>query len=369
MTALNLRGRLSRTSIRLLLVVAAMLVLGLVMVYSASYGYAFSDASTHQGDPAYYLRRQFIAAVAGVVLLIALSFLDYHIFRKVAVYILGATFLFIAPTAIGGRWLFGSWGQLAELGRVLATIYLATWLAGKGDEIRSLKLGFLPFGVLVGAVTALVVLHDISTACLIFVTAMAMAFVAGADTRQIILTIVIVAVLVVGLAFVTKFGDRIMLWLNTSFKGGIDQSTQVAQCLAAINRGGLFGVGLGQSQLKYVIYAAHSDGIFAIIGEELGFLGSSVVIALFSLWTWWGLRVAREARDTLGRLLAIGLTVWVTLGALLHISASLNALPFNGSVLPFISSGGSSLVTTLASVGIMVNITRAESIPAEERPE
>lgn len=370
MTMLNLKGRLSRTSIHLLLVVAALLVLGLVMVYSASYGYAFSDASATKDDPAYFFRRQLVAALIGIVLLVAFSFVDYRVYRKYAVYILAATFAIIAPTALLGRWLFGSWGQLAELGRLLAIIYLATWLAGKGKEIRNLKLGFLPFGLLVGAITGLIVLQpDLSTAALIFVTAMAMVFVAGADIRQIIPTILIVVPLVVGLAILLKHGDRIQLWLDSILKGVANQDTQVAQCLAAINRGGLLGVGLGQSQLKYVIYAAHSDGIFAIIGEELGFLGATVVIVLYSLWTWWGLRVAREARDTLGRMLAIGLTMWVTLGALLHISAILNALPFNGSVLPFISSGGSSLVTTLASVGIMVNITRAENDPAKERPE
>ena len=135
----------------------------------------------------------------------------------------------------------------------------------------------------------------------------------------------------------------------------------------AINRGGLFGVGLGNSKLKYVIYAAHSDAIFAIIGEEFGLLGTASTMALFGLWTWWGLRVAAEARDPFGRILAIGLTMWVALGALINIAGTLNAIPFTGSVLPFISSGGSSLVTTLASVGLMLSIARAEGPARLER--
>ncbi|MHB9032863.1 MAG: FtsW/RodA/SpoVE family cell cycle protein [Anaerolineae bacterium] len=361
MAFLNLKGRLSPASIRLALVVAALLIFGLVMVYSASYGYAFGEYSATKDDLTYYFKRQLIAAVVGIILMVALAIFDYRYLPRFATWILGGTFLLILPTAFFGRWLFGSWGQLAEMARLLAIIYLAIWLAQKGDEIRNLKLGFLPFGLLVGLITGLIVLQpDISTAALMFVTAMAMVFVAGADLRQIIPTIFIVAPLVIGVALLLKHGDRIFLWLGSSFQGVADQDSQVAQCLQAINRGGFFGVGLGQSELKYVIYAAHSDAIFAIIGEELGFLGTSAVIALYGLWTWWGLQVAREARDPLGRLLATGLTIWVTLGAVMHVAGSLNAIPFSGSVLPFISSGGSSLLTTLASVGILLNITRVE---------
>ncbi len=367
MTLLNMKGRLSPTSIRLLLVVLALLALGLVMVYSASYGYAFGEYSSTKDDLTYYIKRQLAAAVIGVVLMAFLTLFDYHNLPRFATWILGGTLLIILPTAFFGRWLFGSWGQLAELARLLAIIYLAIWLAQKGDEIRSLKLGFLPYGLLVGFITGLIILQpDISTAILMFVTAMAMVFVAGADIRQIVPTIFIVVPLVIGVALLLKHGDRIFLWLSTAFKGVADQDSQVAQCLIAFNRGGFFGVGLGQSELKYVIYAAHSDGIFAIIGEELGFLGATAVVILYSLWTWWGLKVAREARDPLGRMLATGLTLWVTLGAVMHIAGTLNAIPFTGSVLPFISSGGSSLLTTLASVGIILSITRAEPASAQE---
>ncbi|MHB1354920.1 MAG: FtsW/RodA/SpoVE family cell cycle protein [Anaerolineae bacterium] len=364
----NLKGRLSRTSIRLLLVVSALLVLGLVMVYSASYGYSFFESSATRDNPSAYLRSQLLSVLVGFIGMICLSFVDYRIYRKYAIPVLAITFATLVPSILlGNRWLFNGRVQLSELGRLLATLYLAIWLAGKGQEIRNLKLGFLPFDLLVGAFTGMIVLQsDLSTAALIFVTAMAMVFVAGADIRQLIPTILITVPLVLGLALLQNHGDRILQWFSTSVEDVSRQNTQVAQCLAAINRGGFLGVGLGQSELKYVIYAAQSDGIFAIIGEELGLLGSTATIALFALWTWFGLCVAREAHDTLGRLLAIGLTMWVTLSALLHISASLNALPFNGSVLPFISSGGSSLVTVLASVGILVSIARGVNESAEK---
>ena len=139
-----------------------------------------------------------------------------------------------------------------------------------------------------GLITGLIVLQrDISTAALMFVTAMSMVFVAGADIKQILPTIIMVALAVAGAALVLRHGERIFSWLSTAFKGIPEQETQVAQCLAAINRGGLFGVGLGQSQFKYIIYAAHSDSIFAIIGEEL-VSGASVVVGLRAL-TWWGI--------------------------------------------------------------------------------
>lgn len=361
MTLLNTKGRLTPTSIRLLLVVAALLAIGLVMVYSASYGYAFGEYSTSMNDLTYYFKRQLVAAVLGIVAMLFLTFFDYHNLTRAAAWILGVTLFLTLPAAFLGRWVFRSWGQVAELARLLAIIYFAIWLAEKGAEIRSLKLGFLPYGLLVSFITGLIMLQpDISTAILMFITAMAMVFVAGADLRQIIPTILIVAPLVIGAALLLKHGDRIGLWLSTAFKGVADQDSQVAQCLAAFSRGGFFGVGLGHSELKYIIYAAHSDAIFAIIGEELGFIGTTGVIVLYALWTWWGLKIAREATDALGRLLATGLTVWVTFGAVMHIAGALNAIPFTGSVLPFISSGGSSLSTTLASVGILLNITRAQ---------
>lgn len=367
MPFLNLKGRLSPTSIRLLLVVTALLAVGLVMVYSASYGYAFGEFSRSKDDMLHYTRRQALYAFVGILAMVMLAVFEYRWLPHAATWIFGLTFLLILPSLVFGRWLFGTWGQVSEIARLLATIYLAIWLAQKGGEIRHLTLGFLPFSLLVGLITGLIVLQrDISTAALMFVTAMSMVFVAGADIKQILPTIIMVALAVAGAALVLRHGERIFSWLSTAFKGIPEQETQVAQCLAAINRGGLFGVGLGQSQFKYIIYAAHSDSIFAIIGEELGFLGASVVVGLYALWTWWGYRVAREAQDPLGRLLATGLTTWVTMGAVMNIAGTVNAVPFTGSVLPFISSGGSSLLTTLASVGLLLSISRAEPEAKQE---
>ena len=168
MSLLNKQGRLTPASIRLLLATLALLLLGLLMVYSASYGYALSGYSDTAGDLTHFFKRQLVAAVMGLVLLVGFTLLDYRILVRYSVWILGGTFAIIVPTAFFGRWMFGTWGQLAELARLLAIIYLAIWLAQKGGQIRSLTLGFLPFGLLVGLITGLIVLQpDMSSAILI----------------------------------------------------------------------------------------------------------------------------------------------------------------------------------------------------------
>jgi cell division protein FtsW len=152
--------------------------------------------------------------------------------------------------------------------------------------------------------------------------------------------------------------ERVDVWLQSPFSDALGQGFQVIQSLAALNKGGLVGIGLGQSQQKFAIYAPHTDGIFAVIGEELGFLGTCLVIGLYALWTWRGMRIAWYAPDSYGMLLAVGIVSWVVFQAILHISVITASVPFTGTVLPFVSYGGSSLVATLASTGILLNISQ-----------
>ncbi|NLG48619.1 MAG: cell division protein FtsW [Chloroflexi bacterium] len=346
----------------LLVIVLAILVLGLVMVYSASYGFALIEGGVYEGQPAHFLKRQAMFALFGFVMLLILSRIDYHIYQKYVLWILGGTVLMLVTMTLGiGRWLVNSRSvQPSELAKLGAMIYIAVWLAAKGENLRSVNLGLIPFALLLGFIAGLIMLQpDFSTGLLLVATATAMFFVAGADIKQLLIGFLFGGLALVLMAMAMRYRmDRINLWLQSPFSDVSGQGFQVVQSLAALNKGGWVGVGLGQSQQKFAIYAAHTDGIFAIVGEEMGILGCLLVMGLYGLWTWRGLRIAWAAPDMYGRLLAVGLVAWVTLQAILHIGVITATTPFTGTVLPFISYGGSSLVSCLASVGILLNISR-----------
>jgi cell division protein FtsW len=359
--------RMVKTDLGLILVVLALVVIGLVMVYSASYGFALLEGGVFQGRPTYFVRRQVLFAVAGLALLGVLTHVDYHVFTRQAVRILLATIgvlilTFFVGKTVGGatRWIFQGSVQPSEMARVGAVLYIAVWLASRGEALRAIDVGLIPFALLLGFIAGLIVLQpDFSTAILLVATATAMFFVAGADMKQLLLGFLVggVAVAVVGVAAPYR-SSRVDLWLASPFSDPLDRGFQVIQSLAALNKGELVGIGLGQSQQKFAIYAPHTDGIFAVIGEELGFVGTSLVIGLYALWAWRGMRIAWHAPDAYGTLLAVGIVSWVVFQAILHIAVITASVPFTGTVLPFVSYGGSSLVATLASTGILLNISR-----------
>jgi len=359
--------RVVKTDLGLILVVLALVIVGLVMVYSASYGFALLEGGMFHGQPTHFVKRQAAFAFVGLIALVILTHVDYHLYMRQAVRILLATIgllalTFFAGKTVGGatRWIFQGSVQPSELARVGAVLYIAVWLASRGDTLRAVDVGLIPFALLLGVIAGLIVLQpDFSTAVLLVATATAMFFTAGADMRQLLLGFLVGGVAVGVIAFAAPYrSSRIDLWLNSPFSEALGRGFQVIQSLAALNKGGLVGIGLGQSQQKFAIYAPHTDGIFAIIGEELGLVGTLLVLGLYSAWTWRGLRVAWNAPDAYGMLLAVGIVSWVVFQAVLHISVITASVPFTGTVLPFISYGGSSLVATMASAGVLLNISR-----------
>ncbi len=369
-------GKLGRADWGLLFIVLALLVVGLVMVYSASYGFALSEGGPFEDRPTYFVRRQVIFALLGIAALFILSRIDYHYYVKYALWILGATVVVLLPMLLVrrgpenvSRWLFGSSVQPAELARLGATVYIAIWLAAKGENIRKLNLGLVPFAVLLGLIAGLIILQpNFSTAVLLIATATTMFFAAGADMKQLLIAFLFGGLALALVAFAAPYrSERVSVWLNSPFADASGRGFQIVQSLIALNRGGWFGIGLGQSQQKFSIFAPHTDSLFAIIGEELGFFGTILVIALYVLWTWRGLRVALRASDTCGMLLGVGLVSWVTFQAALHIAVATASTPPTGTVMPFLSYGGSSLMSCLASVGILLNISRHGPTSREER--
>jgi cell division protein FtsW len=277
----------------------------------------------------------------------------------------------LAVMAIIGRWLLTTERsvQPSEIAKLGAIVYMAVWLADRRTELRDITVGLIPFATLLGVIAALIVLQpNFSTAALLVATATAMFFAAGADMKQLLIAFLVggIALLIVAVAADYRL-RRLGLWLANPLSDASGEGFQVVQVLAALSKGRFFGVGLGQSQQKLGIYAPHSDGMFAIVAEEWGFMGAAVLIALYALWVWRGLFIARQAPDAYGMLLAVGLTSWVTFQAALHIAVITASVPFTGTLLPFVSYGGSSLMSGMAAVGILLNISRAPQNSDRER--
>ncbi len=347
----------------LITVVITLLTLGLIMVFSASYAQGLEGFS----DPFYFISRQLMWTILGIIALVAAMKIPYYFWERVSIPLMAlalislmAVITFATETFGSDRFLFGGSIQPSEPAKIIIIIYIATWLTSKGRRIRDVQVGLLPFSVLLGAVTVLIVTQpDISTALIIVITASIMFFIAGAELKQLV---------VVAAGTAATFG--LVIHYSTYARGRIEryftsirnplesaewQSVQSAQ--AMIN-GGPLGVGVGNSQAKYpgFLPVSWSDNIFAIIGEELGLVGALFVILLFAVLAYRGLRIALNAPDNFGMLLATGITTLLILQAVLNAAVVVAVAPPTGVTLPFISYGGSSLVTALGAIGIMLNI-------------
>jgi cell division protein FtsW len=338
----------------------ALLALGLMMVYSSTYDMSYRVT----GDSAYYFKRQAMSLAAGLVVMFVAMRLDYRHWMKLSIPLMaGVLIMLLVLVILGrGRQLFGQSVSPAELAKLAVVIYIGHWLASKRvEQLRRLPVGPLPFTIIVGIVAGLVVAQpDISEAIVIVLVALAMFFVAGADVLQFLVGIVggsaAFALVIQQLEpAMERLGPFLEYWQDPM----ASDSLQLRQGLIAMGSGGLFGLGPGNGRMKYRwLPAAHTDSIFAIVGEELGLIGCLLVITLFVVLAYRGLRLAREAPDAFGRLLAVGITCWITFQALINMAVVTGSIPFTGIALPFISVGGSSLVTCLAGVGILLNVSR-----------
>jgi len=356
----------------LLLAVTALTTFGLVMVFSASevQGWLWFH------NPAYYFEHQLIWLGLGVVLLVAAANIDYHRLRPLAwplgIVTVVLMVLVLLPhfgVEVNGarRWLRLGPLQMqpAELAKIAAIVFMALWLERHRDRLSSLENGVVPFLALLGFTILLVILErDLGTTMIVAGILLAQFLVAGGRKRHVLLLLLIMALCVYIfirmepyrlhriLAFIDPWSDP----LNTGF--------QAIQSVVALGSGGFAGVGLGHSIQKYQwLPFAHTDFIFAIVGEETGLLGTSAVLALFGLFAYRGYRVALKAPDAFGSLLACGVTTWIALQAMINIAAVTVTLPTTGIPLPFISYGGSSLAIALLAVGILINVsTQSEKV-------
>ncbi len=353
----------------LTLAVAALLVLGLVMVYSAS-------QLNQPNDPSYWFRRQVVWAGIGLGALLFTSRVDYHFWRRVALPGMAVTVALLLVVLVAGHTAYGAqrWLHLgilsfqpSELAKLALALYIADWLARKGDNVRTLRSGLLPFAMVTGAVLVLVLLqNDMGTTVVVAALAVAMFFAAGASLLQLVPTLGVG--IVAGLAIVARSDfrrARLDAFLHPLPPACADTASyQICQGLISLGSGGIFGRGLGDSVQKAgYLPNPFTDSIFAVTGEELGLLGCAFILFLFGLLAFRGFRAGRRAPDAYGALLACGITCWLVTQAAVNIGSVVDLIPFTGVPLPFVSFGGSSLVTALAAVGILLNISRHAARP------
>jgi cell division protein FtsW len=346
----------------LILVTLGLVAFGLVMVYSAT----SASAALGNGDPMSYLKRQGTYAVLGIALLIVASRFDYrglrHLAPALVVAALGlcAAVLVIGPRVNGARrWI--SFGpavfQPSELAKLALAVWLASYLARRKPP-GSLKELWRPIGLLVGVFAALIILEpDLGTVIAISVMVFAILLVSGTQLRVLFGGMAIVTALGLAAIYIEPYRRiRFFSFLNP-WHDAQGAGFQTVQAMIGIGSGGIFGVGLGQGVQKvFYLPEAHTDMIFAIIGEELGLIGVTLVIAAYAAFAWAGLRIALQCADPFGARLAAGLTALVCGQAVINLAAVLGLAPLTGIPLPFVSYGGSNLVVQLVAVGILLNI-------------
>jgi cell division protein FtsW len=347
----------------LVLTVVALLVFGLIMLYSASFDFSFNE----YGTSSYMFIRQVRWLGLGILLAFGFSYFDYHHWRKlVVVAMLGIiglliTVLFINEIRLGAsRTLYDGSYQPSEVAKLVTVIYLSVWLYAKRQYLHDISLGLIPLGVILGIVGGLIYLQpDLSAVGTVMILGGVLFFLAGADIKQIVF-LLIAAIFMAWLVvqFSATGQDRV-----NSFVAGLQDPTHasyhVQRSFEAIVKGGVFGVGLGQADTKLTgLPFAPTDSIFAVVAEELGLSGSVLLMCLYAALIWRGLIIARRAPDMLGTLLAAGMTFWIGIEALINMAVMVGLMPFAGNALPFISAGGSNLTSTMCAIGIMLNISR-----------
>jgi len=351
----------------LLALTMTLALVGLVMVFSAS---AIVAGNRFQ-DPGFFLKRQIAWLTFGFLLMHLTSRIDYTLWKKLSIPMLACMLLLLVlvllpslGVAANGarRWLrLGPVSvQPAEMAKLVAVIYMAAYLTNKGDKITLFRNGLLPALVVIGLLGGLVLLEpDLGTVVVLGLVTVGMYFLAGARISHLVAlalcAIPVVLVLVLGSSYRRQ---RLMTFL-APWKDASDAGFQITQSFLAFGSGGPFGVGLGEGKQKlYFLPEAHTDFVLALVGEELGLIGTATVILLFVLFVWRGFQIAARARVSFGRYLGMGITLLIGGQALVNAAVVTGLLPTKGLTLPFVSYGGSSLVVSLIGVGILLSISR-----------
>jgi cell division protein FtsW len=347
--------------------VIALLIFGVVMVYSSSAVSAYVNFN----DSYYFLKRQIIWVTLGIMAMLFTLNLDYHVWRKLAAPILIATLVLLILVLIPGlgkvvngarRWLgFGSlYLQPSEIAKLSMVLFSAASLARNQEKINKFVKGLIPQLFMLLVVFGLILKEpDLGTALAIGGTVFVMLFAAGAKLSHLTSLGLVGITGIIAAIILEPYRLKRLLAFSDPWADPLNTGYHIIQSLYALGSGGLFGVGLGRSREKFLyLPEPHTDFIFAILGEELGFIGTITVLLLFFLFAWRGFKIAISAPDIYGSMLATGLTTMIIVQALMNIAVVTASMPVTGIPLPFISFGGSALIFTLGGVGILLNISR-----------
>ena len=355
------RARAGKVDFSFLIIVLMLVIYGLIMVFSAS----SASAHHYQGDTLYFIKRQLIWAVLGVIAMIVISNIPYKVVKKLAVpiFIISVVCLVLVPLVgkeINGakRWLgFGSLGfQPSELAKFAMIIFLSKLLSENKFDLNDYVKGFWAYLCIIGGI-ALIIL--ISGAIVVALTSLVLLYMAGANMKHMLTLLPLGGVALAAAIIIEPYRMKRFITFLDPFADTLGDGWQVVQSLYAIGSGGLFGLGLGQSRQKFLyIPEPHNDFIFSIICEELGFVGAVFTILLFVMLIWRGIRISILAPDKFSSLLSGGIMSLVAIQVLMNIAVVTSSMPATGVPLPFFSYGGTSLLFMLASMGVMLNISR-----------
>lgn len=364
-----MKRRKNAPDFALFITVMILLAFGVLMVFSAS----AVAAEQEYGDLYFFLKKQLTWTAFGLLAMFLVMNIDYKWYRGyVSWFMLGTFALLVAVLLVGiishgaTRWLgFGDVRlQPSELAKLTMVLYLARFYSRNLERTQSLKKGVLPnLGVL--AITAGLILlqKDLGTTVVLLGTTFIVFFAAGVRMRHLFLLVGAAIAAVLAAIYFEPFRVKRFFAFIDPWSDPLDGGFQIIQSLLAIGSGGLFGVGFGDSKQKFFyLPERHTDFIYAIIGEEWGFVGAFLVIFLFAVFIWRGCKIALSTEDNFGRLLAIGITALVGFQAVLNMAVVTGSVPVTGITLPFISYGGSSLLFTLVGVGVLLNISRSANL-------
>jgi len=351
----------------LMISVFALIAFGLIMIYSVSK--YLSLQVTDQASDKYFLINQLVSLAIGLVAWIVFQLVDYRFWQKNTTAMLFATLVLLSMvfifheggSSVGNRWvnLLGRGFQPSEIAKLTIIFYLSGWLSSKQHE-EDVNKSFLPFLAFIAGISLLMLLQkDLGSLGVILVVAVAIFFTAGLKLSNLFVGGSL-GVFLIWLAI--KIEPYRMKRLTAFFNpesGSLSVSYHIRNALIAIGSGGLWGLGFGQSKQKYLyLPEAHTDSIFPIIAEELGFFRSSAVILIYAFIAYRGYSIARRAPDSFSQLVAVGITTWIIWQTFVNLAAMLALMPLTGVPLPFISYGGTSLIVFMAAIGVLLNISK-----------
>ena len=349
----------------LFFVTLALISFGVAMVFSSS----AIVAKEKFGDPNYFSFKQLISATLGIAVMFVIMKVDYHVYRHpafvfpalAAVVALLVLVFFLAAAANTHRWiqLPGFSVQPSELAKLALILFLAYFLEKRKGKVNDVPFTLVPISLIVGLLAGLIVLQpDLGTAISLLAVSAVLLFAAGIDLRWIAISIIFAVPGFYLLIFRVRYRrERILAFLNP-WAEPLGRGFQIIQSLISLGAGGIAGLGFMEGKQKlFYLPEAHTDFIFAVVGEELGMIGTSAVLLLFTLFLWRGIRASTHAPDLFGFYIALGITMMVSVQAFINMSVVLGLMPTKGIPLPFLSYGGSSLLVSFIMIGLLIQVS------------